>query len=413
MTKRFKSMLHSLGFHKRPIPDQATSPDSLDRSWRHSLAAANNDFTCSLYGLLRQGAGNIFFSPYGIRTGLVPLHAGARGETSKQMSKVLGFPAAPREFQAQYASFMTHLAEDTNDDCELITTNSLWGQEGTEILDEYNRMVEKYHGGVRLVDFIDHADHACRTMNSWVSEHTREKIQKIIDSCELNPSTRLILLNAVYFKGAWQSPFREQNTREAPFKMHDGKLVQTQLMNQTLHLPYVKGKGFTAAVLPYLGNKLCMMILLPDRHDGLPSLELSLSRQFLDDCLEKTKMVEVKLSLPRFTISWETDEMPTHLGALGMSLAFNPEQADFSGINGRRPPDLEAMHISRIRHKAYVQVNEEGTEAAAVTMFGMITGIAPEPVVFRANHPFFFAIRDMSSGTVLFLGRVVVPTLDS
>jgi serpin B len=294
----------------------------------------------------------------------------------------------------------------------------MWAQEGAPVQAAFRDLVARhYGGGIDLVDFRRSAEAARVTINQWVEDKTRQKIREIIPSGGLDALTRLVLVNAIYFKGMWVLQFRRAATRKEPFRLEGGGTVQAPLMHQHEEVCYVKAAGYQAVDLVYRGGDLSMLVLLPDRTDGLPDLEETLSAQMLRDCVARMGVREIKLFLPRFKLTWGTVDIRDQLTALGMALAFNPSKADFSGINGREPPNEEALFIANVFHKAFVEVNEEGTEAAAATAVGLTLGASlaePPPVpIFRADHPFVFAIRDRKSGTVLFLGRIADPTRES
>jgi serpin B len=226
-------------------------------------------------------------------------------------------------------------------------------------------------------------------------------------------------VNAVYFKGMWMLQFRKAATRAEPFHLEGGGKVQAPLMHRQEEVRYLQARGYQAVDLVYRGGDLSMLVLLPDRKDGLRDLERTLSARMLRDCIAQMDTREIKLFLPRFKITWGTVDLCDHLTALGMPLAFTRFQADFFGINGQKPPHEDSLFISAVFHKTFVETNEEGTEAAAATAVPMPLTAAPRPLKpppvpsFRADHPFLFAIRDRKSGAILFLGRMVDPTRES
>jgi serine protease inhibitor len=257
-------------------------------------------------------------------------------------------------------------------------------------------------------------------INRWVEAKTQKKIRDLIPPGSLNTDTRLVLANAVYFKGTWVLKFKKSYTHEEPFYLEGGGQVRVPLMYQQHdRIRYFQASDFQAVELIYESGDLSMLVILPDRKDGLTKLEKTLSARMLRDCVQQMNIREVKLFLPRFKTTWDGFDMSMHISVLGMPLAFKPFQADFSGINGIKPPDERSLHIAAVFHKAFVDVYEEGTEAAAATGILALCGSAlhppePPPVpIFRADHPFIFAIRDRKSGTILFLGRMVNPTLAS
>jgi serpin B len=230
----------------------------------------------------------------------------------------------------------------------------------------------------------------------------------------------MVLVNAVYFKGTWVLRFRRTATRDEPFRLEFGGTVQAPLMHQREEVRYLQAAGYQAVDLAYRGIYLSMLLLLPDRKDGLRDLEELLSARMLDDCVTRMSSREVELFLPRFKITWRTDNLREQLTTLGMPLAFTRFQADFSGINGHKPPAEESLFLSAVVHEAFVEANEEGTEAAAATSSLMACTASPggpsepPPVpIFRADHPFLFAIRDRNTRAILFLGRVADPTRES
>jgi serpin B len=264
-----------------------------------------------------------------------------------------------------------------------------------------------------LVDFRRGAEAARAEINRWVSDRTKGRISDVLAPGSPDGGTRLVLVNAVYFKGKWRVPFDKDRTRDETFFLENGGEVRVPLMHQSEHVGYRQGPGYQAITLPYQGTDLSLLVLLPDRRDGLGDLETKLSAAMINECLQVRGTSQVELFLPRFTITWGTVELGDALATLGMRLALTRE-ADFSGVNGRAPPDEESLFLSSVFHKAFVDVNEEGTEAAAATAAEMIaSGLysRPPPVpIFRADHPFLFAICDGKTGAIIFLGRMLDPT---
>jgi serpin B len=305
---------------------------------------------------------------------------------------------------------------------EMAVANSLWGQDGASLQPGFLELIARdYDGRMKLVDFRGAADAARVEINRWVEDKTRRKIRDLIPPGSLTADTRLVLVNAIYFKGLWALQFQRTATRDEPFYLEDGKKVRVPLMQQQRDgIRYLQAAGYQAADMIYAGGDLSMLVLLPDRKAGLRDLEKRLSGQMLNDCLAQMETREVNLFLPRFSITWGTVDLRSHLTGLGMPLPFARLQADFSGINGYEPPSEEAWSLSAVFHKAFVEVNEKGTEAAAATAVVSIEATAarwpskPPPVpIFRADHPFIFAIRDIKSGAILFLGRITDPTRET
>ena len=370
------------------------------------LQQGNTRFSFDLYRALQEREGNLFFSPYSISTALAMTYAGARGETEKEMAAVLHLPPEQARLHKDFANLQEHL-NDLQDKgkVQLNVANALWAQEGQSFLDSFLKLTKKYYGaGVNFVDYAGATEAARKTINDWVEEQTRKKIQELIKKGMLDPSTTLVLCNAIYFKGDWLSKFEKAATRDTEFFVTPDSAVQVPMMNQSMDAKYRKFDGFSALELPYLGKKLSMVALLPEAKDGLPALEQLLSgdqvMQWLAE-LDDSSPLKVEISLPRFKTTCEF-ELSEILSKMGMPHAFS--DADFSGMTGQRD-----LFISKIVHKAYVDVNEEGTEAAAATAV-IMDKAAFFPLAFRADHPFIFLIRENKTGSILFLGRIVDPT---
>ena len=386
-----------------------------------SFAEDNNDFACSMYGQLQQRPENLFFSPFSIRTALGMTQAGARGETAAQMRVALSISSSDETLHVVSAEIIQRLNAAGGGKYEMAVANSLWGQDGAPLLPEYLDLIAAHYGGsMNLVDFRDAAEAARVRINEWVEDKTKQKIRELIPAGDLNAETLLVLVNAVFFKGMWVRPFRRAATRDEPFHLERGGTVQTPLMHQQREIRYLQAAGYQAVDLIYQGGDLSMLVLLPNKKDGLRDLEKKLSARMLHDCVARLALTEVELFLPRFKFTWGTVNLRDQLTTLGMTLPFNRSEADFSGINGHQAPSEDSLVISAVFHKAFVEVNEEGTEAAAATAVGMISGAMapwpsqPPPIpIFRADHPFLFAVRDRKSGAILFLGRIADPTRES
>ncbi len=260
-----------------------------------------------------------------------------------------------------------------------------------------------YGAGLREVDFAGKTEAARKTTNVWVEDETNKKIKDLIPGGILGRETALVLTNAIYFNGDWASQFGKKATTDAPFTLADDKKVQVAMMRQKGKFRYFETKDFQALALPYVKDELSMVVFLPKDYKGLPNFEGSLAATNLEKWLSGMRRREVQVYLPRFKLTYK-NRLDETLKSMGMSDAFGGG-ADFSGMNGRKD-----LFISAVLHKAFVDVNEEGTEAAAAT--GVVMGgtsVRPRPVVFRADHPFLFLIRDNKSGSILFMGRLVKP----
>lgn len=341
-------------------------------------------------------------------------YADAEDETAVQMAKTLHFTLPPGELHPAFHGLISELNSRTSSPAgakqapgvQLLTANALWAQAGERILSDFQKRIEiNYQGGLYPVDFRQAPQDAIHTINTWVEEHTHGKIKDLLKPQHIDSQTILILTNAIYFKALWAAPFTVQATAPADFHVPDHDPVRVDMMNLTNRFRYLDDKSFQALELPYQGNGQAMVILLPREKDGLAKLEASLSYEMLEGSLKKLSSRRVTVSLPRFKLTAEL-ELKDTLSAMGMPLAFQPRKADFAGITGTRD-----IAISAVVHKAFVEVEEKGTEAAAAT--GVVAfraaAVAAPPVVFRADHPFFFLIRDTRTGSVLFLGRLVRP----
>ena len=370
------------------------------------LATGNTRFAFDLLGRLKDQPGNLFVSPYSLSTALAMTYAGARGETADQMAATLHFDQPPGPLSAAFAEMDRRLlAGPEPRPYSLSIANALWGQEGDQFAPEFQTLLEThYRAGLRLVDFRS-SERARSRINAWVEEKTGGKIRDLLRPPSPSSDTSLLLTNAIYFRSAWASPFSKAATRDEAFRGGEGREVQVPMMHRTGRLAYLDGDAFQAVEIPYEGNRLALMVLLPKAVDGLAAFADSVSANSLSDWSGRMQPRPVDLALPRFRI--ETGiEVQGVLQTMGMTLAFGGD-ADFSGMNGRRD-----LAISGVVHKAFVDVDEDGTEAAAataVTMKRMSVARPEPPVAFRADHPFLFLIRDKTTGSVLFLGRLTDP----
>jgi len=368
-------------------------------------------FAVALYGRLGGRPGNLLFSPFSIRAALDMARAGARGQTAAQMDRVLGVGPAGGTVSLDVEGISKGLRAERG---ELNVANSLWAQEGGTVRPEFLREIASRHGGeVRSADFVHEAGRARTAINRWVEGRTERRIRELIPPRGIRAQTRLVLANAIYFKGRWTAKFDQSKTRDEAFHLGGGRSVMAPLMRQEGRIAYAEGNDYQAVDLGYRGGDLSMLVLLPRTADGLGGLEARLSGEMLRGVVDRLETRDVRCVLPRFTFTTESVDLCGPLAALGMALPFDRTAADLSGINGRRAPDPDALYITAIFHKAFVKVDEEGTEAAASTgiVFGRVSAPPPPRYVdFRADHPFLFAIRDRKSGTILFLGRVADPT---
>jgi serpin B len=371
-----------------------------------AVVNGKNEFAFDLYGRLRTGDGNLFFSPSSVSTALAMTYLGARGDTAEEMAKVMHFGLPPDKLAPAYAAFLKELnGGGRKRGYQLSMANALWGQKGEGFKDDFLKLTrDNFGAGLNQVDFKGASEAARQEINAWVEKQTQDKIKDLLKEGTVDPTTRLVLTNAIYFKGDWNSRFKKDLTRDQPFEDGKGNKVNAPLMHQVAKFNYADGGTVQLLEMPYVGKELSMVVLLPKKPDGLGELEKSLTADQLTGWLGKLHEEEVEVTLPRFKTTSEF-RLNDQLTALGMKKAFVAGQADFSGMNGK-----DDLYIGFVVHKAFVDVNEEGTEAAAATGVGVKRLSLPVRPVFRADHPFVFLIRDTRNGSILFLGRLVDPT---
>lgn len=378
------------------------------------LPAANNAFALDLYGAVKDGGDNVFFSPYSISVALWMTYAGARAETAAQMKRVLHLETGNLQ---PYRGLSNALAPPLVGDSyardenkvpayRLSVANALWGQQGYPIKAGFRHDLRRVFGApLQRIDFRDTAA-ARKAINDWVAKNTRDKIKDIVPPGLPDPETRLTLANAIHFKANWKDTFSERATKEADFTRLDGTSVTAKLMRDVDHYAYADLGEAHAVELPYKGDVTSMVVFLPKKRGDLAALETALCAGRLAGWETKLASRRVDLELPKFEFTW-AKELGETLKAMGMPLAFDGDKADFSGMT-----EAEKIWIGAVLHKAFIAVDEEGTEAAAATLVMLAGRAAPsaEPVVVHADHPFVFLIRHRPTGTVLFMGRVTDPT---
>jgi len=376
-----------------------------------ALADGNAVFAFDLYQELRNGEGNLFYSPYSISAALGMTYVGARGETEREMADTLHFTLPQDRLHPAFNGLDQLLASrgkgaQGKDDqgFRLNIVNAIWGQRGYQFLSNFlDTLAANYGAGLRILDFVTDPERARQTINDWVSEQTEGKIKDLIPAGVLGSSTRLVLTNAIYFNAAWLFPFQEQLTADAPFHLLDGSQVTAPMMHVSESFAYIENDDLQVVELPYDGEELSMIILLP-RDGQFKTVESALDAGYVEGIIDDMAHGQVNLTMPKFEFDAKLSLVKT-LAAMGMPEAFS-RQADFSGMTDGRD-----LYISDVLHKAYVSVDESGTEAAAATAVVMKElAIAPgKPVNVTLDHPFIFLIRDTGTGTILFLGRVVDP----
>ncbi len=371
------------------------------------LSAGNSAFALDMYQAVRDQDGNLFFSPYSISLALAMTYAGARGNTERQMAGTLHFTLPQDQLHPAFNALDLQLSQhdSPNQDkgsFQLNIANSLWGQAGTSFRPEFLDVIARNYGaGLRSVDFINDSNREqSRSMiNQWVSDQTAGKIKDLIEKGVLTENTRLVLANAIYFKADWTVPF-SKSTRNDPFTLLNGEQVNVPTMSRRTDTGYAVGPGYQAVELNYKGDRIRMVILMP-APDQFDTFERSLDDARVNAILQALKSNDIELAMPKFNYEASLTLAET-LAKMGMPDAFTPGTADFSGMDGLR--DLD---ISDVIHKAFVAVDELGTEAAAAT--GVVVGITSMPMTVSIDRPFIFLIRDVETGTILFMGRVLDP----
>lgn len=379
-----------------------------------ALVAGNNAFALDAYqALLKEADENLFYSPYSISMALAMTYAGARGDTAKEMANTLHYTLPQERLHPAFNSLDTELSQrgqgakgKDGKGFRLNIVNAIWGQKGYQFLQDFlDTLALNYGAGLRILDFVAAPEPSRVTINDWVSDQTEGRIKDLIPQGAINAMTRLVLTNAIYFNAAWQYPFEKNDTKDDTFHLLDGREVTVPMMRQTESLKYAQDSGYQAVELPYDGRELSMLILLP-QSGQFSALEESMDAKAIDAVIKKLSWNQIALTMPKFEFT-SGFSVKKALTALGMSDAFT-ESADFSGMTGKRD-----LYISDVIHKAFVSVDESGTEAAAATAVIMMAtampGAPPAPIKVTIDRPFIFLIRDNKTGAILFIGSVLNP----
>jgi serpin B len=380
-----------------PTPDQVV------------VTQGNNAFAVDLYRQLRKQDGNLFFSPESISTAFAMAYAGARGATASEMAATFHFTLPPDKLHPAMGALLASL-NAPHAGYQLRVADALWAEKDYTFLDDFLKLTSTAYGAnFYPLEFKSATEAARSFINQWVEQKTEDKIKDLLAPGSVNKDTRLVLTNAIYFKGDWQMKFNKARTADDDFHLSPGQNVKAPLMHLTSELRYFNGKTFQALEIPYKNYELSMIVFLPNEVGGLPALEQALTAASLQQWLgQLMRGTEIIVTFPKFKMTQQF-ELGDTLAKMGMKQAFEKDAADFSGMTGKRD-----LWISAAVHKAYVDVNEEGTEAAAATGITMTMNMAManqrQPTIFRADHPFLFLIRDNRSGAILFMGRVTDPT---
>jgi len=367
------------------------------------LVQGNTAFALDLYAALKAEPGNLFFSPYSISTAMGMIWAGARGQTEAEIAQVFHFPFGQDALHQTFGELQGSLDTGVGFDLyRLDIANRLWGQAGYPWNAPFLEITRVEYGAELVEADIERSPEAARqAVNTWVSEQTAGKIPELLQPGTITPLTRLVLANAIYFKGTWVAQFDPSQTRTEPFHLSGTQSVGVPMMHQTDEFGFLWRDGVSVLELPYTGQDIAMLVLLPDAVDGLPALEAALTPEQLAEWLSGLTTTKVAVTLPRFTFRWNAS-LKAPLIAMGMPSVFSENDADLTGM-----ATAEYLFLQFLVHEAFVAVDEEGTEAAAATAGGV--GTVSAPPQFVADHPFLFLIRDRVTGSVLFIGRVADP----
>lgn len=370
-----------------------------------SVPMANTKFGFNLFNTIwaTEQNQNIFISPFSISVALAMTLNGASGETEEAMIDTLQLQGIDtNSINSSYAQLQQTL-QTSDPKVTLTIANSLWGNQGIQFTPDFlQRNTQFFNAEISILDFLDPS--SLTTINQWVNDNTNSKIPKILD--EIDSNAVLFLINAIYFKGAWQTEFDPAHTRDGTFHLTNGNKKQVPMMFRSGRYSHYRADAFQAVNLPYGDGRISMYIFLPTRNSNLNAFLETLNTENWKNWMSQFREQELSLRMPKFKLEYGTKELNDALTALGMGIAFDQSRADFSRMVSLE--DLGAnLYIDKVSHKTFIEVNEEGTEAAAVTVVGIVkTSLPPE---FTADRPFFFAIRDNETGTVLFIGTIVEP----
>jgi serpin B len=387
------------------------TPASLPVNELTELVNGNNTFAFDLHRQIRSGSENLFFSPYSISIALAMTYAGARDETAHEMAGAMQFYLPNDSLHPAFNYLDQQLAArgegaqgKDGEGFRLNVVNAIWGQKGYAFRSEYlDVLARNYGAGLRILDFENQPEPSRVTINDWVEEQTESRIKDLIPQGAIDSLTRLVLTNAVYFNAAWQSQFEESATSSGTFHLIGGNDVTVPMMRQTASFGYGEGSGYQVIELPYDGGELSMVVLLP-AEGQFEAFEDSIDNEAYLDVVDSLQWTRLDLTMPKFKMETSFG-LNDALAAMGMEQAFDPGRADFSGMDGTR-----SLYITDVVHKAFVEVDEAGTEAAAATAVIVGTTSMPaDPIAVTIDRPFLFLIRDIETGTILFLGRVMNP----
>lgn len=372
---------------------------------QQNLASANNDFGIALYQALdteNSKTDNLFIAPYSVSSALAMTWAGARGETASEMAKVLRF--SPDQFNPHDGISSLNSAFESLDHVTMNVANSLWPAEKFKLDPVYLDLMKKYYGvEITALDYAGETEASREKINTWVETETREKIKNLITPGALDPMTVLVLVNAIYFKGDWMTKFDPDRTVEGTFQCADGSKQTVSMMRQKKEFKYTEIEDLKILEMPYIGDRLAMTLILPQDMKTLNAVETAITPDKLNRWFKQMRNVEVDVTLPKFKMEWGATDITDALKSMGMRQAFSG-RADFSGM-----AKGGGINIDMVLHKTYIEVNEEGSEAAGATAVILRKTAMMPRIEFTADHPFIFMIRDTGSGAILFMGRLMAP----
>lgn len=396
-----------------PVENKSSSPNQSSTSIdnKHAVTKASNLFALDLYNNLQHTEDNLLFSPWSTFTALGMTYAGAKGDTAKEMANTLYFKKVPsQQLHQTIGSIQKHLTNQ--DDYQLAIANRIYPYQGLVMQEKFTNLLNSAYGAtIQLLDYRKQTDKSRQTINAWVKQQTLGKIPQLLQKRDIDSNIRMVLVNAIYFKAKWTNAFKPQRTKPLDFYVTPTNVITTPMMTQDAAFKYGDNLEVQVLELPYVGNRITMLILLPKKRDGLTVLEKQLTLSKLNKLISSLQPERVKVYLPRFKLSSRFYLKP-QLVKMGMPTAFDEAKADFSDMVDTNHAD--GLAISNVIHQANCDVTEEGTVATAATAVTKTRGTIsfgggsslPE---FRADHPFMFLIRDTQTDAILFLGKLVQP----
>lgn len=371
------------------------------------VVKGNTNFAINIYQKIHPESGNIFFSPYSISTALAMTYVGARSETDKQMAQALHFSLTQEQLHPAFSELQSELQKlQKKFNFKLNIANALWIEKSYKLLSEFLKVNQKhYDANLFHLDFKEKTERSRRKINDWVEKKTEGKIRDLLSEGIITALTRLVLTNTIYFKAEWENQFKAESTKPEDFWMTAKDRTEVQMMRQKSYFGYKEDENLQVLEMPYKGRAISMFVFLPKKRDGLSELESCLNSSTLSEWTTNIKRQEVLVFMPKFKTTKDLN-LKEILKSLGMTDAFS-YKADFSGMESKKE-----LYISDAVHKAFIEVDEAGTEAAAATAVVMeVTSALPikEPPVFKADHPFMFLIQDSETKSILFMGRLTNP----